>query len=89
MQRYTKELKEQIVEEYLNGSSCKALIDKYRMCKSSLYSWISLFKVRKNRMNRTSFTYHDYLEIKKKLEIKTMEFNILRDTHFFKDSSTL
>ena len=89
MQRYTKELKEQIVEEYLNGSSCKALIDKYRMCKSSLYSWISLFKVRKNRMNRTSFTYHDYLEIKKKLEIKTMEFNILRDTHCFKDSSTL
>lgn len=47
--KYTIEQKKEVVNEYLNGEKCKYLIEKYKICKATLYLWINLFKVRKKR----------------------------------------
>ena len=85
--RYTIEQKKEIVKEYLNGEKCKNLMEKYKICKATLYLWINLFKVQKKRSTRIAYTYHEYLETKRKLAMKTLEYNILQDAHCFKDSS--
>lgn len=77
MQKFTKEFKLKVVDEYQNGASCKELCTKYSIPKTCLYDWLKLYKV-KTAKNKNSFTYEQYINLQKQLDKVKQELEIIK-----------
>ncbi|HDR4451777.1 helix-turn-helix domain-containing protein [Bacillus pacificus] len=79
--RYNKKVQDEIVSNYINGSSINELTEKYSISKSTIYRWTKEIKV-KNQTNKNNITkLNDILienrKLKKEIKILKSAIEIL------------
>ncbi|WP_460291569.1 helix-turn-helix domain-containing protein, partial [Bacillus cereus] len=73
--RYNKKVQDEIISNYINGSSINELTEKYSISKSTIYRWTKEIKV-KNQTNKNNITKLNEILIenrKLKKEIKILK----------------
>lgn len=83
--KYTNEIKINVINEYQEGSDISTILKKYKIARSTFYDWLKLFKVSK-KAHRPPITYSDYIKLNKELIWLKRQLEILEKTHCFKDS---
>ncbi len=77
MQKFTKEFKLKVVDEYQNGVSCKELCTKYSIPKTCLYDWLKLYKINTTK-DKNCFTYEQFINLQKQLAKTKQELEIIK-----------
>jgi transposase-like protein len=87
MSKWNKlEVKLESVQEYVNGLGVLELCEKYEICKSTMYNWVSQYKdiVHYPNVGYRIKRVHDLDEHIKKLN---EQIHILQELSFFKEYS--
>lgn len=85
MQKFKKEFKEKVINEYRNGLNYKEIKQKYGVSKTCLYDWLKLYPIKVHK-NENTFTYKQYEDLQKKFEKVFRELEIIKQSHCFANS---
>ena len=87
MQKFTKDFKLKVVEEYQKGSSCKELCANYSIPKPCLYDQLKLYNVRTAK-DEKCFTYKQFIDLQKQLAKVSRELEIIKLSNCLPSSTT-